>query len=72
VLRFKKKGVKDREIPVRHDLAAWLNGYIEAAGITEEGSALPRGQWRAQNPDIFSLRPSYLVNHFERTVSRRS
>ncbi|MBV8771724.1 MAG: hypothetical protein JO166_05250 [Deltaproteobacteria bacterium] len=32
VLRFREKGGKDREIPVRHELAAWLNEYIAAAG----------------------------------------
>jgi integrase/recombinase XerD len=36
VLRFREKGGKDREIPVRHDLAAWLNEYIAAAGIAED------------------------------------
>lgn len=36
VLRFREKGGKDREIPVRHDLAPWLNEYIAAAGIGEE------------------------------------
>jgi integrase/recombinase XerD len=39
VLHFKEKGGKDREIPVRHDLAAWLNAYIEAAGITEDSKS---------------------------------
>jgi integrase len=36
VLRFREKGGKDRKIPVRHDLAAWLNQYIATAGIAEE------------------------------------
>ncbi len=36
VLRFKEKGGKDREIPVRHDLTLWLNQYIAAAGVAEE------------------------------------
>src|SRR5215831_1282473 len=39
VLRFREKGGKDREIPVRHDLAAWLNHYIADAGIVEEPKA---------------------------------
>ena len=44
VLRFGEKDGKDREIPVRHDLAAWLDEYIAAAGITEgtQGASLPR------------------------------
>ncbi len=36
VLRFREKGGKEREIPVRHDLAVWLNEYISAADIGEE------------------------------------
>lgn len=39
VLRLREKGDKDREIPVRHDLAAWLKEYIAAAGIAEEPKA---------------------------------
>jgi len=35
-LRFKEKGGKDREIPVRHDLAVWLNKYLEATGDIED------------------------------------
>jgi integrase len=34
-----KKGGKDREIPAHHDLAAWLNEYMAAAGIAEEPKA---------------------------------
>lgn len=36
VLRFKEKHGKHREIPVRHDLAAWLNEYMVAAGLPED------------------------------------
>jgi site-specific recombinase XerD len=32
-LRFREKGGKDREIPVRHDLEAWLREFIAAAGL---------------------------------------
>lgn len=39
VLRFKEKGGKEREIPVRHDLAAWLNDYMTAAGLAEESKS---------------------------------
>lgn len=39
VLRFREKGGKEREIPVRHDLAAWLNEYIQAAGIEEDSKS---------------------------------
>jgi integrase/recombinase XerD len=38
-LRFKEKGGKDREIPVRQDLAVWLNKYIKAAGIIEHSNS---------------------------------
>ena len=32
-LRFREKGGKEREIPVRHDLALWLDEYLAAAGL---------------------------------------
>jgi integrase/recombinase XerD len=38
-LRFREKGGKDREIPVRHDLAAWLGEYMHAAGIAEDSKS---------------------------------
>lgn len=34
-LRFEEKGGKSREIPVRHDLEAFLLGYLAAAGIAD-------------------------------------
>lgn len=40
-LRFREKGGKEREIPVRHDLEAWLRDYIAAAGIGEDAKAAP-------------------------------
>jgi integrase/recombinase XerD len=40
-LRFREKGGKDREIPVRHDLEAWLREYIAAAGIEEDSRTAP-------------------------------
>lgn len=36
VLRFREKGGKDREIPVRHDLAIWLDEYIAVDGIADD------------------------------------
>ena len=36
MLRFAEKGGKERQIPVRHDLEAWLRDYIESAGIEDE------------------------------------
>ena len=41
VLRFREKGGKDREIPVRHDLTTWLDEYTGAAGIAEEWKGAP-------------------------------
>jgi integrase/recombinase XerD len=41
VLRFREKGGKDREIPVRHNLAAWLDEYMSAAGIAEDWKGAP-------------------------------
>lgn len=40
-LRFREKGGKDREIPVRHDLEAWLREYITAAGIENNARTAP-------------------------------
>lgn len=41
VLRFREKGGKQREIPVRHDLDRWLGEYLEAAGISEDRKEAP-------------------------------
>ena len=41
VLRFREKGGKQREIPVRHDLDCWLGEYLEAAGIEESPKESP-------------------------------
>ncbi len=40
-LRFQEKGGKEREIPVRRDLEAWLRAYIEAAGIEADPKTTP-------------------------------
>lgn len=41
VLRFREKGGKQREIPVRHNLNLWLGEYLEAAGIREDPKGTP-------------------------------
>jgi site-specific recombinase XerD len=40
-LRFREKGGKVREIPVRHDLDAWLREYMDAAGIAGQDDKTP-------------------------------
>ncbi len=41
VLRFQEKGGKSREIPVRHDLEGFIQGYLDAAGLTAEAKDRP-------------------------------
>ena len=41
VLRFREKGGKQREIPVRHDLDRWLGEYLDAAGIKVDPKETP-------------------------------
>ena len=41
VLRFREKGGKQREIPVRHDLDRWLGEYLAAAGIQDAPKESP-------------------------------
>jgi len=40
-LRFREKGGKVREIPVRHDLDAWLREYLDAAAISSQDDKTP-------------------------------
>src|SRR5271170_4540157 len=40
-LRFREKGGKLREIPVRHDLDTWLREYLSAAGISSQDYKMP-------------------------------
>jgi integrase/recombinase XerD len=35
-LRFREKGGKLREIPVRHDIDEWLREYLDTAGIADQ------------------------------------
>lgn len=46
-LRFREKGGKSREIPVRHDLEGYIRAYLDAAGIAGEGKDRPL--FRASN-----------------------
>jgi hypothetical protein len=40
-LRFHEKGGKVREIPVRHDLLAFLNAYLDLGGLRYSESSSP-------------------------------
>ena len=40
-MRFREKGGKQREIPVRHDLDEWISAYLEAAHIDLSLKAAP-------------------------------
>jgi site-specific recombinase XerD len=68
VLRFREKGGKEREIPVRHDLALWLDEYVAAAGIAEEA----RGPlFRAAAGKRKLLTPSAYRAHSMRQMMKR-
>ena len=70
LLRFAEKGGKERQIPVRHDLEAWLRDYIESAGIADEpkSSALfrPAEGSRARLADRF-----YTAHSMRQMFTRR-
>lgn len=40
-LRFREKGGKQREIPVRHDLQRFIQDYIDASGLDPAEKAMP-------------------------------
>ena len=68
-LRFKEKGGKDREIPVRHDLEAWLREYMTAAGIEEESRNSPL--FRAAEGKRKALTSDRYVAHSMRQMLKR-
>ena len=41
VMRFHEKGGKDREIPIRSTLDAWLTAYLDAGGLQDAPAATP-------------------------------
>ena len=55
-LRLHEKGGKFHEVPAHHNAEAYLDAYIEAAGIAgdREGAALPLGPWedRRRSPSM--------------------
>lgn len=69
VLRFREKGGREREIPVRHDLEAWLNEYIAAAGISEATKASPL--FRAADGKRKALTEDRHVAHSMRQMMKR-
>ena len=68
-LRFREKGGKDREIPVRHDLEGWINEYIAAAGIGEESKASPL--FRAGDKTKMLTRDDYGAHSIRQMMKRR-
>jgi integrase/recombinase XerD len=70
MLRFKEKNGKDREIPVRHDLAAWLNEYMRAAGIPEDSKS-KTPLFRAGDGKRRVLTPAPYGPHLMRQMMKR-
>jgi site-specific recombinase XerD len=68
-LRFREKGGKDREIPVRHDLDEWLREYIAAAGIGEDSRAAPL--FRAADKTKQLNRDDYDAHSIRQMMKRR-
>ena len=69
VLRFREKGGREREIPVRHDLEGWLNEYIDAAGLAEASKASPL--FRAADGKRKALTNARYVAHSMRQMMKR-
>ena len=56
-LRFREKGGKECEIPLRHDLEGWLSSYIEESGIGEEPKTRPLFRAAEGKRRVLSDRP---------------
>ena len=70
VLRFREKGGRQREIPVRHDLDSWLGEYLEASGITGAPKEAPLFRAALGNRKRLSERP-LSANDMRRLLKRR-
>ena len=70
VLRFREKGGRQREVPVRHDLDGWLGAYIEAAGIEDAPREAPLFRAALGNRKRLSGRP-LSANDMRRLLKRR-
>jgi len=68
-LRFREKGGKDREIPVRHDLEVWINEYIAAAGISEDSKTAPL--FRAADKTKRMISDDYGAHSIRQMMKRR-
>src|SRR5208282_4488548 len=68
-LRFREKGGKVREIPVRHDLDAWLREYLDAAGICGHDDKMPL--FRAADGKRKQLTAAGLRAHSMRQMLKR-
>ena len=68
-LRFREKGGKVREIPVRHDLDAWLRAYLDAAGIACQDDKTPL--FRAADGKRKQLTPAGYRAHSMRQMLKR-
>lgn len=68
-LRFREKGGRDREIPVRHDLEGWINEYIIAAGIAEDSRGAPL--FRAADKKKRLIADDYGAHSIRQMMKRR-
>ena len=69
VLRFREKGGKERDVPVRSDLDEWLTEYMAAAGIGPDPRDAPL--WRAGVNQTGALRTSGLTTDGIRHLVKR-
>ena len=66
-LKFKEKGGKDREIPVRHDLEALIKKYIERSGISKSSPLFPSAIGKSGKLSSSEMHP----NDLRRMLKRR-
>ncbi len=70
VAALPEKGGKEREIPVRHDLAAWLTNTSQAAGIAEDSKS-KAPLFRAADGKRKALTPAPYGPHLMRQMMKR-
>src|SRR5262249_13652613 len=68
-VRFRGKGSKVRVIPVRHDLDAWLQEYLDAAGVPGQDDKMPL--FRAADGKRRQLTPAGYRAHSMRQMLKR-